>query len=163
MSAEHLDFVNNLLPATLKEKPEIYDGDGLIVYKVEKEPIKSFMILSNNWHDLELWCNSPTRWTSNNATISIYSPGNRDSCLSFDVLSFYKPRTLQVCLNDELTHEQNIQTGFVEVEIAVKLKEGENIVRFYTPDGCQRPCDIPEQKNEDSRCLSLAFQNVTIA
>jgi hypothetical protein len=62
-----------------------------------------------------------------------------------------------------LTHEQNIQTGFVEVEIPVKLKEGENIIRFYTPDGCQRPCDIPELKNKDSRCLSLAFQNVTIA
>lgn len=163
MSAEHLDFVNNLLQATLNEKPEIYDEDGLIVYKVEKEPIKSFMILSNNWHNLELWRNSPTRWTSNNATISIYSPGNRDSCLSFDVLNFYKPRTLQVCLNDELIHEQNIPTSFVELEIPVKLKEGENILRFYTPDGCQRPVDIPELENKDPRCLSLAFQNISIA
>jgi hypothetical protein len=162
MTSEHLDFVNNLLPATLNEKPEIYDEDGLIVYKVEKEPIKSFMVLGNNWHDLELWRNISTRGTSNNATISIYSPENMGSNLSFAVLSFYKPRNLQVYLNDELINEQKIPTSFVKIEIPVKLKEGDNMLKFYTPDGCQRPIDIPELKNKDGRCLSLSFQNITL-
>jgi hypothetical protein len=124
--------------------------------------LNKIQTLNSNWHGLEHWHNIPTRWTSNNATISIYSPENRDSCLSFDVLSFYKPRTLQVCLNDDLIHEQKIPTSFVEIETAVKLKEGENILKFYTANGCQRPVDIPELKNEDGRCLSLAFQNIML-
>jgi uncharacterized membrane protein len=120
------------------------------------------IIMTNNWHGFENWHNTPTRWMSNNATIFIYSPENRDSNLSFNVLSFYKQRTLQNYLNDDLINKQNVPTSFVEVEIPVKLKEGENILKFYTPDGCQRPCDIPELKNKDPRCLSLAFQNIML-
>ena len=71
-------------------------------------------------------------------------------------------RKLQVYLNDKLIHKQNIPTSFVEVEVSVKLKEGENVLRFYTTDGCQRPVDRPELKNKDSRCLSWAFQNISI-
>jgi hypothetical protein len=118
--------------------------------------------LSGGFYNLEHWQDTPTRWTSNNATILIYSPENRDSNLSFNVGSFYKPRNFQVYLNNELIHEQNILTSFVEVEIPVKLKQGENVLRFYTADGCQRPVDIPELNNMDSRCLSLAFQNITL-
>jgi hypothetical protein len=97
---------------------------------------------------------------SNNGTIIIHSLEDRYSNLSFKVVSLHKSRDLHVYLNDELTHEQNIPTGFVVIEMALKLKDGENILRYYTPDGCQRPCDIPELKSEDSRCLSLAFQDL---
>ena len=161
MTKEQLDFTNSLLLATLKEKPEIYDEDGLIVYKVKKGPKKSFMTLNDNWYGLEHWQDTPTRWTSNNASIFVYSPEDKDS-ISFNVLSFYKTRNLQVYLNDKIIHKQNITPSFVEVEIPVKLKEGDNVLRFHTPDGCQRPCDIPELKSEDSRCLGLAFQNIII-
>ncbi|NQE54148.1 hypothetical protein C5S29_11195 [ANME-1 cluster archaeon GoMg3.2] len=161
MTKEQLDFSNKLLQATLKEKAELYDEDSLIVYEVKKEPLESFLTLDENWHGIESWHNISTRWTSNNATIIIHSIENRHSNLSFRVVAFYKPRSLHVYLNDELTHEQEIPTGFVEIEMALKLKEGENILRYYTPGGGQRPYDIPELNSEDSRCLSLAFQNIT--
>jgi hypothetical protein len=131
-------------------------------YNKKRILIKPFRTLCDNWHGLESWHNIPTQWASNNTTIYIYSPENRFSNLSFAVLSFYKPRAIQVFLDDELIHKQKIPTSFVEVEVPVKLKEGENILRFWTPDGCQRPIDIQELKNKDSRCLSLAFQNITI-
>jgi hypothetical protein len=162
MTNEQLEFAIDLLDKTLKSEPKTFGDGNLIVYTVDDTVPERFMVIDEGWDALENWHNTPTRWTSNNATISVYSPENIDSNLSFNVVSFYNPRTLQVCLNDELLHKQNIPTSFVEVEIPVELKEGENILKFYTPNGCQRPCDIPELKNRDSRCLSLAFQNITI-
>jgi hypothetical protein len=35
-------------------------------------------------------------------------------------------------------------------------------VRFNVPEGCERPCDIPELNNSDNRCLSVRIQNLTI-
>jgi hypothetical protein len=163
MTKEQLEFTNKLLQATLKEKAELYDEDSLIVYEVKKEPLKSFITLDVNWHGIESWHNISTRWISNNGTIIIHSMENRHSNLSFKVVSlFNKPRILHVYLNEKLIHEQTIPTSFVVIEMALKLKEGENILRFYTPDGCQRPCDVPELKSEDSRCLSLAFQDIVV-
>jgi uncharacterized membrane protein len=132
------------------------------IFHTDIEDSTKIIMASNNWHGLEHWRNISTRWTSNNATIFIYSPENRDSNLSLKVISFYKPRTLQIYLNDELIYKQAIPRNIVEIEIQVKLKEGDNILKFYAPDGCQRPCDIPELKNKDSRCLGLAFQNITL-
>ena len=162
MTKEQSEFANKLLQATLKEKPELYEEDTLIVYKVKKEPLKSFITLDENWHGLESWHNFSTRWISNNATFIIHSQENRHTNLSFKVVSLYKSRTIHLYLNDKLIHEQSIPTGFVEIEQALTIKAGKNLLRFYTPDGCQRPCDIPELKSEDRRCLSLAFQNIIV-
>lgn len=147
------DILYNILPNTFR--------DGITLC-FQKKQTKLFMILSDHWHELEQWQETPVRWISNNATLLSIPQKENISTLSLQILSFYKPRTLQVYLNDQRIHEQNIPTSFVEVEIPVKLKEGENILRFYTPDGCKKPVDIPELKNKDSRCLSLAFQNITI-
>jgi hypothetical protein len=147
------DTLYNILPNTFR--------DGITLC-FQKKQTKLFMILGDHWHEFEQWQETPVRWISNNATLLSIPQKENISTLSLQILSFYKPRTLQVYLNDQLIHEQNIPTRFVEVEIPVKLKEGENILRFYTPDGCKKPVDIPELKNKDSRCLSLAFQNITI-
>jgi hypothetical protein len=161
MTQNQLDFSNDLLQSTLKEKPDIYDEDNLIVYHVKKSSIISFMSLDNRWHDLELWNNVPTRWMNNNGTIKIYSPTKKDITFSFNVTSFYQPKTLQVFINDELISQTTI-LPWQEITMKGKLKERENIIRFYTPEGCERPIDIPELNSEDPRCLSLAFQNITI-
>ena len=148
--------------------PELKNGDSrclsLAFQTISLTEItnKSFMTLSDNWYDLEELKDIPTRWSSNNATINIYSTESRHYNLSFNVVSFYQPRNLKIYLNDGLIHAQKVPTCFVEVEIPVKLKEGDNRIRFYTQDGCQRPVDIPELKNGDSRCLCLAFQNITL-
>jgi hypothetical protein len=115
-----------------------------------------------NWHGLESLQDIPSSWISNNASILIFAPENSNSSLSFNTLSFYKPRMQQIYLNDKLIYEQNIKTIFTEVKIPIKLKKGENVLRFYTPEGCQRPIEIPELNNMDRRCLSLAFQNITL-
>jgi len=140
-----------------------YDNDTLSFICKSEELKKSRVTFSEGWFGWEWWQGSPTRWISNNATMIVYSSQKNESTLSTEVLSAYKSRTLQVYLNDKLIHEQKIQTKSMKLEIPIKLKKGENIIRFYTPEGCQRPCDISELKSIDIRCLSFAFTNFTLS
>jgi len=52
--------------------------------------------------------------------------------------------------------------GFENMTSVIHLANGTNAVQFHVPEGCERPSDKPELKNKDGRCLSLAFQNITI-
>ena len=90
------------------------------------------------------------------------SEKNMSINLSFDIMSFYKPRNLDVYLNDKLIYEQQVQTNFSHVNTQTQLNNGTNIIRFYTKDGCKRPYDVPELKNSDKRCLSFVFQKITM-
>jgi hypothetical protein len=93
----------------------------------------------------------------------IYSPYNRAANLSLRALSFYRPRSLQIYANDELAADVAIPTSFYNVTAPIHLANGTNTVRLHVPEGCERPCDINEMNNSDSRCLSIAVQNVTAA
>jgi len=97
---------------------------------------------------------------SNNATLFIYTPQENSSILSFKATSFYKSRTLQVYLNKGLIHRQIVTRSPMEIRIPIELKKGKNVIRFYTPDGCQRPCDVIN--SIDTRCLSIHFQQILL-
>ncbi len=159
MTKEQFEFVNNLINNTLKEKPQIYD-DSLIVYNFKNVSIKTFITLKDNWYSIGSE-KIPHRYMSNNASILIYSTENRTSNISFDVLSFYEPRILQVYINNELIHEEKISTDFTKIKIQLNLNKDSNILKFYTPNGCLRPIDISKLNDKDLRCLSLAYQNIT--
>jgi hypothetical protein len=126
------------------------------------EDLDDIKLLNTNWYGLEDWHDISTRWMSNNATILVYSNEDRTTNMSFNAMSFFDQRTFQVYLDDNVIHKQNISTYFEEIEISFELNKGINIIKFYTPDRCQRPADIPELKNRDTRCLSFAFQNITL-
>ncbi|MCZ7403142.1 MAG: hypothetical protein O8C61_13045 [Candidatus Methanoperedens sp.] len=163
MTQDQLNFSNDLLQSTLKEKPDIYDEDSLVVYTVKNSSIMSFMSQDVGWNGLEEWNDVPTQWMENNGTIKIYYPDEKRVIISFNSTSFYKPRTLQAYVNGLLVFQKELLSQNITTEaMEVSLKRGENSLRFYTPDGCQHPIDIPELNNNDSRCLSLAFQNITL-
>lgn len=163
LKKEQVEYVDNILTNELRYESKIYNEseDDLIVYRVEKVPLKSFMIIRDNgdWYDLEQDSenNFSQQWMANNASIFVYSV-SRDSNLYIKTKSFYKPRPLYIYSNDELIHRQIINTSVEDINI--KLKEGKNMIKFYSPDGCQRPIDILESK--DIRCLSMEFENISI-
>lgn len=158
MKKDEFDITNNLLQNISKEK-KIYK-DGLTVYTVEKMiPLKRFILLRDNWYSFRIG-RSRIAQMSNNATILSYSPEIRDSDLYLGMISFYKPRLLQIYLNDELVYEKIIKASFDNVKLKLRLKDGENIIRLYFPDGCQRPIDIPELKSKDTRCLGMVLTSI---
>ena len=163
MTAEQLDFASSLLRRTIDEEPVIYEPDSMIVFKVRKETIKPFMALTEGWHGLEDWSGTPSRWMSDDATLMIHSDENRTADLSLQALSFYRPRTLEIYVNDLSQIWAEVPTeGFVMVNVPISLNKGANLVRFHVLEGCERPCDIPELKNKDERGLSLVVQNITL-
>jgi hypothetical protein len=124
-----------------------------------------FVSLNGGWHGLEDWSSTPTRWMDKEAALMIYSNENHTADLSFKARNFYRPRTLEIFVND-LPHiwAEVPSEGFVMVNVpTISLNEGANIVRFHVPEGCERPSDIAELNNADSRCLSMAVQNITMS
>jgi len=124
------------------------------------------LIYDTNWYSPED-SNSKgvfTRWMSNNATIIFRSKENHIVNLTFNANSFYKPRTLDLYSGDTyLTRQTILPSSFGEISFQIPLESGENSVRLYVPEGCERPIDILNLKNKDTRCLSLAIRNMTIS
>lgn len=160
MKSDQINYAKDFIQKTLKEEPEIYGEDRLTVYKVKKSPISSFMLLYGGWYTSESWNNVSSRWMSKNGAIKIYSPEEKGVMLRFNVTSFYKPRTLQVYVNDILIN-QTVISSLQEIEMEINLKDGDNVVGLSSKEGCQRPLDIFELQNYDSRCIALGFQNIT--
>jgi hypothetical protein len=163
MTASHIDSVNHFLKASVDEYPIIYEEDSIIVYEVNNNSARNFMSLESGWHGLENWEGTSTRWMSNEAALIIYSNQCQNINLSFQVLSFYRTRNLIIQLNECSSIKTVVPEGqFLTVSIPVNLKNGSNIIKFYVPEGCESPHYATRGENLDTRCLSLAFQNIRI-
>jgi hypothetical protein len=127
--------------------------DNASLYAIDK---------TDGWHHMELWNGLPANWMKSNATLTIHSDRDLQATLSFNAMSFYTSRTLQVFYNDTLVTQATIPTNFMTVQIPIDLKNGKNLVRFNVPEGCNRPLDIAQLQNSDGRCLSIGIQNPTI-
>nr|CBH38538.1 hypothetical membrane protein, dolichyl-phosphate-mannose-protein mannosyltransferase family [uncultured archaeon] len=115
------------------------------------------------WHGMENWSGIPTCWMKNDSTLLVYSDENCTAMLSLQVISMYRPITLEIYIGDLLVSEETVSNnGFITIKKQINLTTDTNFIRFHVPEGCERPLDIPELKNKDSRCLSLAFQNITL-
>jgi SAM-dependent methyltransferase len=79
--------------------------------------------------------------------------------ISFDIISFYKPRSLEIYVKT-LLKRQIIPASLEHQEFNVGLEPGENIIRFIVKDGSNRPCDV--SKSIDSRLLGVGFQNFRV-
>jgi hypothetical protein len=116
--------------------------------------------LGTGWHELENWDGVSARWMQNNSTIFLYSINNSFSRISFQVLSFQKPRTLEIYTNDILVNRTVVPGNLTSIALTIPLKKETNLVRFYSPDRCEKPCDMKDLKSDDCRCLGLAFQQI---
>ncbi|WP_300328857.1 hypothetical protein [Methanocalculus sp.] len=116
----------------------------------------------DGFHGIENWKGISSRWISNNATLLVWNNHCQDATLAFRAHSFSKSRTIELYCNDVLVTKGNVNTGYINMTSKIKLCEGVNIIRLYVREGCDCPCDIPELNNKDSRCLSIALQNIQI-
>lgn len=166
MNLKQLDFENDLLQSTLKEKPQVYGDDGFIIYPVTKADVKTFMLIGDGWNVNEKWPDGPGRWMNGNASIKIISHKDVNATFHCEVGSFYKKRDLNIYFNEELIGTYNIELKKWpdntprNISQYLPLKKGENIIRFYSPDKGTVPSKVGAW--DDRRELSLAFQNMTL-
>lgn len=137
----------------------------MIILNIKSLTDNAYLIESRNisisgWYGINYWNNKPRRWMENNGTIRTYASEEKTVAIIFNAVSFSKPRLLEVYINNEKVFQKNINSKTVMV--AVNLKKGINIIKFYSPDGCDRPINIPEMKNNDTSCLSFSFGGIEI-
>jgi len=154
-------FYNTCKSYTFYRDPMIYPKHFMVELVELNENLKN-VFLCDGWYGYENWNNISSYWMNGTGTIFITSPENCSIILSLSALSFYRNRTLEVYSGDNLVARVNVPTSFLNVSVPVTLDEGLNILRLHVPEGCERPCDKMEL-NTDSRCLSLAVQNVVLA
>jgi len=132
--------------------------DNLFI--AEKVKNKSEIAFSNGWHKKENWESTETRWMQGDAFVLVSHGQNETAELRLNALSFNRPRTLEIYSGDLMQGRWLIPTHFVEIA-KVLILPGCNVFRLHVNDGCERPCDLPNLNNPDTRCLSLAIQNVS--
>ena len=163
LTEDQLNIVNTTLSSSLGQ-PTIYSNDSLIVYTVKNETVNNFINLNDGWYPVENWSGTPGRWITSHATLSIFSDEDRQTTFSMEVLSFNRTRNLTISFPTQQQNQINVSNDyFINVSVLTDLRKGENIIRFDTLDGCQKPSDIPELNTSDKRCLSIAVQNLSFS
>lgn len=155
VSKDKVDIIDNLL----QHERKVYEDDQLVAYKISETIPKFFISLKDNF-STDILQDGLATWMSNNATILGYSSSVTNFNLSFDAISFYKPRQLYIYLNEELIDKKYIDITSNKFNTKFRLKEGDNIIRFYVPNNCQRPIDVSIYR--DIRCLSISFGNISV-
>jgi hypothetical protein len=178
MTDEQFRFVNTLLQKSLKQVPATYEHntnrtwkgqpyvvrDTMVVYKIDKNNGNNLNVKPSNkgWYSLEDMDGVPTRWMRDDATLLLGSYEKVPSKLSFRAQSFNRPRTLNIYVDNYSEANVSIFTNWTAFNVPIKLEKSAKILRFHASDGCERPHDISGLNNSDPRCLSLAFQNISI-
>ncbi len=143
---------------------KVFNGD--YVYKInETNPSNSpaLALPVSGFYALERSNGTPERWMQSEAILLIYSDRNYTTKLSLLASSFLRPRTLDIYVDEHLVAQVAVpSTNFINVTAPIRLTKGANKVRFHILEGCERPSDKSELNNPDSRCLSMAVQNITL-
>jgi GT2 family glycosyltransferase len=121
-----------------------------------------FIILSTGWFRPEVKNDRHSRWIGDNAACELYLMDKCRFKLSLQAISFYRPRTLEIFLDDVLSSRFVISTNLDTINMPMELENGYHKIRFQVPEGCERPRDTTEMKSEDNRCLSISLQNICI-
>jgi len=161
LSDKKVNLTEVFIQKMLNTERKSYENDSLITYHVKKEPIKSFMVLQDNWYNREMSGKVPTRLMANNATLMIYSDEKVNKTLSFRISSYYTPKKIEVYFKN-ICYDGNVPTNFVSMKIPLTLEKGENIIRFSTPDKCYSPSQV-KSGSKDNKIRSFAIQNITIS
>lgn len=146
----------------VKDFPEAF------VYEVVAEKPDLVRVFWKNFAMWEKWGDgSVWRWAGNNATMWL-SNGREENIqidFEFNVLPFHKERTLEIFLNDQMT--KSVKVAVVpepslsqRVSLKMELIPGENIVRFFCPQGETKIDDILH--NGDERSVTFGFSNFEI-
>jgi SAM-dependent methyltransferase len=119
----------------------------------------SFLIRS--WYGWEDWNGTPARWIGEEALILLHSETECTMKMSFQVVSFHRPRNMEIFVGGVLLLRVLIPTNPIRTSIEVPLVKGINYIMFKAIEGCERPCDIKELNSRDARCLCFAIQDMT--
>lgn len=163
LTHEQLENEQLILNRCIPILPKVYEDDMLVVYAQNRtEPITPFISFGSGWLGLDNWTGVPTRWIGDNASILVYSDDARDTLLNFSAFSLEKERNISIIINDRDIGFYHIPKKFINISVPISINHGINSLYIVNSDGCVRPSDMPSYNSTDTRCLSIAIQNVSL-
>ena len=161
LSDQQVNYVNKLLKETLKTVPDVYPQDKLIVYQVPNVTPAPYVVLNNGWSTVEKQEGVPTRWISNNASITVNSDHPQNTTLKFQAWSLYYPVTLEIFNGKTLQSKQIINPNFTAIYAPVNLEKGENHILLQITEDAEKLDNSSNLKNRDSqKSSSMAIQEI---
>lgn len=124
-------------------------GD-LILKSVGEDDI----LFSQNWYM------GKEKWMKNNGTILVNNFDNeiKEVKFKFYSIAYHKDRAISLFLNGKLVDNFTIlKEGNTVFSSLLRLNPGENILNFYSVDGCDKPSELG--LIDDTRCLSVKIDN----
>jgi GT2 family glycosyltransferase len=121
------------------------------------------VIYQSGWHLFEIWNGMPSRWMLADSSIVILSSEECTVDLKMSVMSFRRPRTLEISSSNGSAIRFCVPTSsFITASVPLCLGKGSQVVHFHVPEGCERPCDVEALNNPDNRCLSVAIHSLKL-
>jgi hypothetical protein len=144
--------------------PPIYQDQRISAYRVVAPArFLPFLGLGYGWGPLEVFPgNVPTRWMSNDSSLTIFNPSSTNMQFEFSAASLYGARTLEVYADNQLVATLQVHVNHFEtLRVNLSGTPGKNVsVRLHSREACETPKDLGI--NEDPRCLSMAFGSLSV-
>jgi hypothetical protein len=137
-----------------------YEDDELETYAVQWGANKPFLVLNRGWHEVEEQSWGPFRWIEKDrADLYVILPQAQRVSLSFQAVSFLRPRRLEIVRNDQVIASLEIATTLQPYSVTLDLRASTTQLELRT-DGY----DIPRVvgAGEDTRAVSVGFSMVRI-
>jgi hypothetical protein len=160
LSDQQVNYVNKLLKETLKTVPDVYPEDKLIVYQVPDVTPAPYVVLNNGWSTVEKQNGVPTRWISNNASITVNSDRPQNTTLKFQAWSLYYPVTLEIFNGKTLQSKQIINTNSTAIYTPVNLEKGENHILLQVTEAAKMLDNSSNSESRDSQKPNVAIQEI---
>ena len=145
------------------ENITVYEVTGNSAEESTNETSSFVLAKMDGWYNQELWNGIPTCWINGDTSLLAFAGENCTAGISLNAMSFSKPRTLVISANGVTALNEEIPLNSVKIACQINLKRGFNVLRLFVPEGCSSPMDNSFLSSNDSRCLSLAIQNLTIS
>ena len=163
LTKKQLDTIQTFIAGSNPTLPIFYEDETLVVYTQTKTNKNSlFMSCGPGWYWIENWTGTPTRWMSRDASVMVYSDNERATWLNFTATSFAKERNISISVNTQSAGSYQVATHFVNVSVPITIRQGMNYLSIVSSEGCDHPVDTALYKSADTRCLSIAVQNISI-
>jgi len=166
LSPEEFEYANNLAREIFNNSLAAYEDDTLVAYKVNKIYNRTtYMACEDNFYAAERWSDGRLwRWISNDAKLAVINSNEHDIGinLTFSTISFAKPYTLEIMVNNVKFKSITVTSAKVEKLTLqnIKLHSGRNIIEFHT---LEEPVTIDSVlHNGDTRRVNLALNNVSL-
>jgi hypothetical protein len=145
-------------PMLVEKNSRDYRCLSITIKEISTSSITKFvLVLGSNWYTPE----ENITWAYENSTIFIFSPLKIGVKLNLSVVSYHKPRTVDIFLNDVFFDAFRVDTfGTNLITKTFYLKEGANMIKIVPEEKCDVPALI-EGRN-DTRCLSIGLLRVEV-